>query len=327
MLNNDILKYILSTTQMCDIVRFSAISKPIRAQVLSLPYKYNVKSSDVFAIAMHKLRNKRFLNPALRKYYINRAIMEHNYVLIREFASVCMISFNELFDVAVGNSPDKLQILRFYRNNWNLTRLIKNEDYVVIQNAYFIVKRRFNRVIYSSKIKLFNARLLCANCTNAEIRAIPIFQSAEMKTALFEYANRELYYEIIDYIMQEYDIIIFDSEIIDDDVKVIDLCKSRHLMQRIPNNAILKYIKNTQKHTPKIIQKITFWIPEYAIYMLEIYGVENIIEALGIEGASKLLFANFELDAMHELSEIDASYVDKYNKLRKQMKLTCMISP
>jgi hypothetical protein len=84
MLNNDILKHTLSTLSMCDIVRFSAISKAIRAQVISLPYNYNVKSSDIFAIAMHKMHNKRFLTVATRKYYINRGIIEHNYALIRE---------------------------------------------------------------------------------------------------------------------------------------------------------------------------------------------------------------------------------------------------
>jgi hypothetical protein len=314
MLNNDILKYTLSTLSMRDIVRFSAISKQIQKQVLSLPYNYNVKSSDVFAIAMHKMHNKRFLNPALRKHYINRAIMEHNYALIREFASVRKIMYNELFDIAVGNSPDKLQIIRFYRNKWNLTRLIKNEDYVVIQNAYFIIKHKLNKVMYSSKTKQDNARLLCANCTNAEIRASHIFNSNEMKTALFEYANRELYYELNEFYVDTNATYTFNRPIIDDTV----IFRKYSIIGK-PNNRILEYLKNSQNQEEEHIHE---FIPNYISYILSAgYNISNINRICNcVSKLGEALVENFELVALIELCKIDESYVEYYKKLLKLMR-------
>jgi hypothetical protein len=315
MLNNDILKYTLSTLSMRDIVRFSAISKQIRAQVISLPYKYSLKSSDVFAITMHKMHNKRFLTIATRRYYINRALIEHNYALIREFASVRPATYEELIDVALGGSPDKLRILQHYIHNLEHIKIKYATDYIDILNAYYIIKRRFNRVSYS-KNQHMNSLVLCVNCTDTEIRASPIFKTSVMKTALFEYARGDLYYELNDFVVTGIPV-LFNCESIDESVK----CESYdNKMDDIPNNQILYYIKNA-KHKQENIRTMILFNIKYIAYLLEKYNLEYILSNwdYDVDIIANRLLENYDIENLRKLSVINTKYAPNYEKLHKQM--------
>jgi hypothetical protein len=320
MLNNDILKHTLSTLSMRDIVRFSAISKQIRAQVISLPYKYNVKSGDVFAITMHKMHNKRFLTVATRRYYINRGIMEHNYALIREFASVRPATYEELLDIAFGDSPDKLRILHHYVHNVENIKIKLDTEYITLLNAYYIIKRKFNRVRYN-KQKYMNALLLCANCTDAEIRASPTFRTNMVKTALFQYARKELYCELTKFSVIGIPV-LFNCESIDESVKCEYYdAEKLEFVENSTNTIIMKVIKNAKLNQKSIINVLQYDI-KYIIYILDKYNQDYILSLqlpYSAEIITNALINNYDIENLRKLSEINTLYAPNYEKLRNQM--------
>jgi hypothetical protein len=318
MLNNDILKHILSIASIRDIVRFSAISKEIRTQVRSLSYRYNLKILDHFAITMHKLNNRRFLTLAVRKYYINRAIIEQNFALIEQFAKLKKVKFIELLNIAYTPSRDQLRILRFYKHKAQTC-----ETTMLLYNAINIILRRFKKIKYIPPINLINARIIVANWSDDEIRTSLIFQTDEMKTALFESANVALYYEIIERTPMSSKILMVNTTIIDDSVQYTKMERlGYNNARKITYNQFATYIANA-KTNYSLISGVEYYFNNHYISLLN--NPENTFEHLESikiiypQTIKRVLIAHFEIDKLRALSEYDNTYTADYEKLRKQM--------
>jgi ubiquitin C-terminal hydrolase len=141
-----------------------------------------------------------------------------------------------------------------------------------------------------------------------------------VKTALFQYARKELYYELTKFSVIGIPV-LFNCESIDESVKCEYYDEKFKFVANTTNNHIMKSIKNAKLNQKGIINILRFDI-KYIIYILAKYNLDYILSLLlpySAEIITNILIENYDIENLRKFSEIDTKYAPNYEKLHKQM--------